>query len=604
MRRFGFGGGSERSVPEPPARARCEFAETLVAVPARFVRVDAERYLAVLLSTGNTAVFDELEAALWSELRRPATVSELQRRMIALEWGPDSVAEIAQYIEPLVEAGYVETLTRWLGRFSRWEERPAPRVSAYAVPTKDRPETLARALSAWKPLLLRDGMPDVLIADDSARRASATRAVGEAFARSYPGRVCLIDERARRIVRDVVSSVDQQCARFAVASGVDEAAFYGSNRNAILLTLAGRAFVSADDDVVPVFRAFSPPDETLFMNAERDASVFWPAVELRECEEFGVALDPAVWEPSSILGGAVRELVSRVDRCDFSTIDDALVRDTLAVDSRVAAVTLCYWGDSGMRSPQHLLAARSTIHSGSLNEERYERLATSRYGLCAHERMTIGRGPFFGGLVAYDARNVLPPFSPRGRGEDALWRSCLSAFHPRLAVAYPPFAVGHFPDNRGAYDRSEITRWQPRLNDVLTLLVRLFGNELGPSAGYETVGSRFVALATGPENEARATFAELVARAAVGRIQLIESEYDTFAGEPAGWGADCLAAIEYLRTLLESPGFWVPYDIPDGERGLREYVERFGTLLAAWPSIFAAARERSDEIIAAGVIAV
>ena len=603
MRRYDSDRGSGRRVPEPPAGPGD--AETLVAVPTRFVRMDAERYLAVLLSTGNTAVLDELEVALWSELRRPAMVAELQHRMLALEWDRDSVAEIARYVEPLVEAGYVETLTGWLGRFSRWEARPAPRVSAYAVPTKDRPETLDRALTAWKPVLLRDGVPDVLIADDSARRASETRAIAEAYARSYPGRVCLVDERVRKIVRDALSSVDEQCARFAVASGADEGAFFGSNRNAILLALAGRPFVSTDDDVVPVFRAFGPHDETLFINAERDASAFWPAADLRECDGLGVVIEPAAaWNPTNALGAAVRELVARADRCDFSTIDDALVRDTLAFDSRVAAVALCYWGDSGMRSPHHLLAARSSIMSDSLDDERYERLAISRYGVHAHEKTTIGRGPFFGGLVAYDARTVLPPFSPRGRGEDALWRSCLSVFHPRLAVAYPPFAVGHFPEIRRAYDRSDIIRWLPRLNDVLTLLVRLFAKELGRSADYSTVGSQLVALATGPANEARATLAELVVRAMVGRIEMIESEYAAFMGEPAGWGEDCLAAIEYVRTLLGSPGFWVPHDIPDGERGLLEYVERFGTLLSAWPDIFSAARERSEEIIAAGVITV
>lgn len=588
----------DASVPDSDAAADPD--SELIAVPARSVRTDRETCVVIRSEDGATESLSAVELGVLRALSIPCDTEQLEDRLAEQGWDNTALEDVPALVGELRERGLVVEFVDWIKRYPDAEPRPAPGISALAVPTKDRPEMLDRALAAWIENLHDRATPDIVIADESDRRSADVRAVAERHATAYAGRVYLLDAAFRARLAEKLPAEARFALGFPSGRGKDEGVVRtGVNRNTILLALAGRAAMSVDDDVLPVYREFDDADSGIVVNADLRPHDIVAAADLSECENLGVRSPRDGYAlHAELLGRSCREVIGSGHARIESPVDPEFVARYLSESSRVAVVASGYWGDLGTSAPFYLLDARDRTDAEAFDEDRYEQCAESTAGMRGVPATSIGAGSFVGGQVSFDARSVLPPFSPRGRNQDGLWSVCLSALHPAGIAAYPSISIKHAPADARKPDRDALVRWNPRVNDLLILLVNSFRAGLRPGDdAYRVIGSGIAGLGSGPRGEFRAYLAELVAHAFAGRIAALEAQYGLFSGQPAAWGEDCIAAIEYARIQLEKPGFWLPADGPRDEDEFAGFVRSFGDAISAWPEAFAAAKAAAGELL-------
>lgn len=464
------------------------------------------------------------------------------------------------------------------------------RLSSFAWPTRDRPSVLRRGLEAWRSALAEGGFgtPDLLVADDSAIEVGSTLSVAQEAAASYPGKVLLLDKafgkRLAETLGGELGGEAGEAASFALGIGRDsEAAIgrYGAARNLILLALAGRAFAMSDDDVLPEFRQSGDASEQAFESETPDPTIMAPYSDEAELE----SLSPRIAKfPGDLYG----QLLG----AGYTAESGGLARS-------VAALCFGSWGDSGLPASRYLLSGRAAAQEFIYEDEAaYEAAMCGRSLYRAAPAVSVG-GTFFMGMhTALDARGLLPPFSPIGRGEDGLWGAMLRFLHPDLAIAYAPLAVRHAPSEARQASREAALAFSFRLNDLLLYLLLEGGIREGTQAeAYAALGSDLEELSRRPAPAFCRALAELRSRVAESRIAILDAALAAYDGEPGFWARDVREARARAALELEREDFILPDDFADGAPALQDYVGNLGRLISAWPSIFGAAARLSPELL-------
>ncbi len=579
--------------------------------------------IAALGPDGDVILLDPAEASFLRVLKRPCPPLSIGERLRQVGWDDEGLAEAAAMYGRLEARGLIRSLGDIVEGARRVEgdadaDASGPGIACLAIPTRDRPETLARALGAWSAALEAQAeggaMPDLVVADDSVRDPGATRRVVEAHSHGHRGKVRLLDAASRRDLAKALSPAGGPSVDFALGldSGMRGLGQYGAARNFALLANAGRTLAMADDDILPRFALHPAAAAGLALCARPDPSTIRPFADRAGLEEWarparGSALDPHL----AYLGRGVRSLLFTqhtldLGQADATTLELAFRGGARAAQARVAAITFGTWGDSGIPTNRYLLALRDAVEAGGggvYEAGAYEAALAQRTifrgPLCA----TLGGKSFMGGHISLDARGLLPPFSPAGRDEDGLWGFCLGLLEPSLMIAYPAEAVLHDPPFARESRREEALRWDLWLNEALRVLLAVLsgGKEVGADA-YVTLGRRLASLARGPRLAFRRALAEASTNSMAARVGLLEQALSRHGGEPAAWAKDVESAIGLLTARLGEPRFWLPREFDGVDRGEAEdalagYVARFGGLLEAWPAIFAAAVEASPAIL-------
>lgn len=619
----------------PRARKRCADSappaavllvpgpEALVAAPLGYLATGWGDGVVAIGHDGDARILDTAEVSVLQALARPCVPEELARRFLEHGWDSDDLGQAAGIVQRLGLRGMVYTLGGLVeaSRSRHLPDSAGPRqgsgLGLLAIPTKDRPGTLEGALNAWRSalgagdgsIINGTGFPAIMVSDDSVNEASPTQAVVRSFAASYTGSTLFLDHAARIALAEALVPAGGRAAAFALGleGGPAGLSRYGAARNMILLASAGRAVALADDDMLPDFRTHPDASSGLALSSEPDPTVIRPFADRRELEDWLALAEGKVESPHPlILGRSAREVLLESGQIDLGKADASLLESALGSESRIAALCFGTWGDSGIPANHYLLALRGLVDPRApevYESSNYEAAISGRMIFRSTLCTTIGGKAFMGGHIALDARSLLPPFGPCGKGEDGLWGFSLGIFHQELMIAYPSTAMLHVPPDARSSTRGEALRWDLWLNETLRVLLGLLASrhENGEAA-YTALGGRLRAIASGPLPAFRSALAEASARSIVARIILLERTLGEHNGEPAVWAADMEAAITALTSRLEAPRFWLPREFESlepyqAETVLAGHCVRFGELLQAWPGLFESASRLGPELL-------
>lgn len=440
----------------------------------------------------------------------------------------------------------------------------------FSIPTRDRTEILLPGLVAWgEGLRAANKEAEFLVWDSSS---DGGRALAQGLPRlAFADRIHLFDRSLRKdFVRELSSALGEDLAFALGSEGIP--GLYGSSRNALLLLGAGKPFAFLDDDVRPEFRL---PRDFLEDPLESECADPTSIHPYASDEELAALAGPIQGLPA----GAYDFLEAPPDGQD-------------SFDRPPAALNFGSWGDMGMPGARYLLSARLQVDSRVYEEgTAYELALAGREAFRSVSAPTAG-GLFFMPMHALlDARSLLPPFSPRGRGEDMLWGVSLGVLHPERTLAYSPWSVHHCPPGRISGGRAEAVAWVPRINDLL-----IFELARGQGRGYGDLGGDILErYGSGPEMS-EGFYRDLLERAGRARMAGLERLLSGFDAQPEAWARDLESSLASIAEALGKGTLALPVEFGAYE-DLAAYLAGFGRLLQAWPEIWQEALKLGPEFL-------
>lgn len=471
----------------------------------------------------------------------------------------------------------------------------SPPLTRIAIPTRDRPRYLARAVESYAANGAAHGRPASFLIADDARNASANAALGILLTR-IDCRIERVDRAERERLVDRLAcraGVAQDLIRFALLGEDTYRQTYGAARNTLLLLTAGTRSVQVDDDTVCRPVAAPHVERELVLTSEDATDYTYASDRAGLLESLQPADTDFLGAHEALLGQRVHDLVAAADRLLsgaagprlFETAPSATVAATFAGTYGDAASTnsfyrLLHTGDAFDR-----LTAREAFYHEAMQTRDMARFAC---------RPTVtDRGSLMTLNVGLDGQRLLPPFLPVLRNEDAVFGTLLTTcfrgsfrgFAPGCPVFHDP------PDERPPLSAA----FHPTTGaGIVNLLIREAAVEIATdeAAALRAVGARLegVGLAT-PER-----FVAHVRRRclldAQGRLRRTQRALDTRPDGPAYWRADLERyRADVLRAASENQLAFVGMNGESEAARMQELVVQFGRLLQAWPALFEAARE-------------
>ncbi|HEY5933029.1 MAG TPA: hypothetical protein VIU61_00245 [Kofleriaceae bacterium] len=461
--------------------------------------------------------------------------------------------------------------------------------------TRDRPVLLRRAVaSAFVHARVHERSPRLLVVDDSIDRNATLDAL-----RSLRVEVSYVGHDEKVAI----------CARLAASTGVPRAVVElglfgdaalgfsaGANRNALLLASAGRAVLGLDDDMCCEL-AVAPGDgdrPLTLSNGEPTAMWFYGdrvermhAVRRRNDVDLLAAHE-------ALLG---RDLASLVKDGEPAGTEH-FARELQHGYGRVAISVSGVHGDCGLSSPLPYLMKGGATRERLLAD--YERHRVAREILRVVEAPAITRRAFcMTGAIGLDHRELLPPFLPVGRGEDGVFATTLRLCDPFGFIGLVPVAVLHDPQGGRTFDPGALVR-AFRVSDCVQLLSQAapFGDpRQGLAARLWTLGRYLVDLASRPWAELIERLREQHGRQLTHHLPACEAMLAEHPDAPVAWRRDLsrhlVSAVGWARSMDDFlPSELGELPVADARARFQRLLLGYGELLAAWPTLVAAARNQ------------
>jgi hypothetical protein len=388
-----------------------------------------------------------------------------------------------------------------------------------------------------------------------------------------------------RFVNLLSADFDPELLRFALFTGAGEDR-YGCNRNAIALASAGGMFLSTDDDVL-----------------------CRPAI--RDDYSRGVAFSGKPFPVESVFYRDRDTLLSRVSPVDRDVVGEHLRflgRDGTAFPAlgefpqggRVLLSMPGSYGDSGFARARAVLALDGKGRE-ELMAAGYESCRLSREVVRIPGRDVVGGSMSFMSLHSgFDARGLLPPFFPMGRNEDAFFSLLLRICRQGSLSAFPGFGVFHDPPECRAFAEGSQVDYAPCLIDVMMAVAVSFAPSRAvrdPGERMRSLGESFSCVGTMGADDFAAFAHESWSAGAALYDSMLEGLLSEYRGEPLSWAEDVRAHLARVNALLaDPPALFGPLGCGFSLDVAKAQFAEFGSLLIAWPDIFA----RSRELNAAG----
>jgi len=491
--------------------------------------------------------------------------------------------------------------------------KPPPQIATVGVVTANRIDELERCLTSFMENGKAFGRTnDFVVMDDSlsAEVSDATRQMLMELKNKFDFQISYggLEEKQRFAEALIAESrVSKEVVDFALFAQEHVGFSGGKNRNALLLHTAGDMFYSSDDDAVCRL-ALPPEEEQSELNPDELREMKWWFFADRQS-----AFDWARFVEEDLLGIHEQLLGKELCECVTSLNDievlnfdqlDGLSLRAFSGTTRVMATFTGLIGDSGAPIP----AAYRQLGDSSLerllrSHTDYFLASKSRVVFRSVSRPRIGRLTNYNTTaMAFDNRDLLPPFIPVGRGEDYLFAHTLRYCFDGALVGDLPWAILHAPPEVRIFSPGAA---QEAVSGVqLAGLVwacitnRTFwpGVKDGPER-MRAIGNYLMELGSLPLAE----FEELVRvhlwQIQSGQITSLERRLDSHASPPDYWAEDIHKQVEALREAMTNPDYVVPLDLrlerdmDEARRLSQQFVWKFGQLLDAWPEMVETAKK-------------
>jgi hypothetical protein len=482
-------------------------------------------------------------------------------------------------------------------------------IGTIGIPTYGRPEGLRRCLSSYMENARQHGRTaDFVVADNSDSPAvqeqnrSALRELSAKFGMTaaYCGPAeceSYIDSLA------AASAVPKRVVEYALRNTDPRIRSAAANRNLLLLHGAGNAFFGADDDTTAelyqdehaggAFGLSSAPFPPV-LKVVPDAAHLDAAVRKIDGDLIGFH--------QRYLGRRAADLLSeaRPAGVDFENVGPALVTRLLKGQGRCSVTWMGIVGDPGMTNPApFLFAAGPEFDAFVATEAGYRQACVNRHIFRGARAPVLTDAPFCQTVaLAYDARDLLPPFAIGPWGAEILFGFFLRTISPESLLMYLPQAIRHAPWTARQFEPEDLWRHAGTFT-FASLVIGLISRspylslKSDPAENLRSLGQYLMSAArmslTDFEEAVRVQqMASMAASAQAAEMRLRQRNRT-----PAYWAQDVERnQAEMLRAMKERD-LWMPDAVlavePDPERAAtatREFVFRLGELLWYWPSLW------------------
>ena len=484
-------------------------------------------------------------------------------------------------------------------------DEPGRHITAIGIPTRDRPESLARALASYAENARRyERDVRFVVADDSRSadvQAENRQRLGD-VAERYNADVRYLDRAARADFAEALArraDVPPEVARFGLLGDERFRLTYGAARNTLLLSTAGEVSLQVDDDTVCELRA-APETTPGLAVSSKGASAFWH-FEDRDAALAATPLADADFLAlhETLLGRPPATCAAEVKyaNLDLNEVGYATLRYAAVPEAQVRVTFAGAVGDSATTSPAYLLYLRgASLRRATQTEAAYRMAKQTRQLLRAPTQATItDGGPCMTTNIGLDGRALLPPFLPVLRNEDGLFGSMLRA-------CFKHAFRGHLAGRVLLHDPPE-----PRKNhghiafepygagSVLMHLISAFGAQPHSETVLQALGVHLQDIGAAPS----ADFAEYVRvlcfQDASSKMRRLRQRLEKERSGPAYWVEDVRRYLSTVQQAMEENRLAPVLDGGEQQTMVQELICRFGELCAHWPALWEAALELRAE---------
>lgn len=482
------------------------------------------------------------------------------------------------------------------------------------IPTNTRPNALRRCLWGLLHNLNYYGhSPRIVIADGTSieTELSSNRNIVKEVSKAWAGDILLTGRQEKRemLNRFLAAGLEKEILDFGL-EGLGELGLstLGANRNVLLLSTAGDAFLSVDDDIEFRF-AYSPR-----FNQGKE---FWSGRSLFEDDATELdfyqnreSLESSVKLSDIDFVGAHEGLLGRnIETLGFSHMAGEHGEKVSDSCSGKVLITLngtvgdCCWG-----TPSEYLFIDGVSFKRLISSERgYLKATTSRNVFRAAPSLRVANcaGSLIGAAFGADGRSTLPPFVPVGRGSDVIFGQLMERLHPFQWFGHFPWAILHTPIESRQFWPGEILR-SAATTDVKGMFCGLLSSlpsnkDLTADCIIRNTGRALIEIGNQPLPEFRATLRECKNRSARKEILALETRLDQDYSSVPSCARDIRNYIRLLRQGQEHPTAGIPAEIIfrfNEERAVhwaQRIVFLYGRLLYAWPEIIQVALTLRNE---------
>jgi hypothetical protein len=523
-------------------------------------------------------------------------------------------AAVRRVLEGLAARGLLITDDAFLLRFSRSEAEVLAPPTAIFVRACDRPAQLERLLQSLQAHGRRFGSSyRVVVVDDSAaaeavrEHARLLRQFGEA---SGAATVHIDAARWQAIAADLGRALPEHAGaldalllrdpRYRGRRGG------GTGKNLIGLLAAGERYLLLDDDFVFPLRRHPEYRPGLALDGQA-----WAVRAFGSSEQALAAGDEPDSDPLALqlalCGATLAGALGKVEGFELSraALQGLAPSRTPALrpDARVALTINGHRGAAGASGLTWLFMLDAVGRAGlTADPATYPALRDDPAVWFGTRQFLLGGGSNFTPF-AVDNRRLLPPTSPFGRGEDALFNALVRLAQGDAQLLDTPYAIGHAQEGRR--DRGALLG-KPDLPDVNLCLAELARHVAGDLYAAEApprlalFAARVDDLAGGSDATVQSYLTEYLGYRRSTAVEHLQQAAAAAGPAPAYWADDLRAMIEANgRAVAERapPRFAGWPEQASGADCVAAFRRETGVLsagLRAWPAAWEVALEQRE----------
>ncbi|MDA8752772.1 hypothetical protein N9M39_01290 [Halieaceae bacterium] len=529
---------------------------------------------------------------------------------------------VIQVLTSVRDAGMMLTADDVLARINSVTDASDRAPTRVFIITCDRPAAVNRLLDS----LLRAGSlsnHDQLVLVDDSRQAANQAENREAVARfnlSAARSMLYVGAEAQAtLLTGLVQRLPDQEAGIRFLIDRERWAnqpSYGLARNICLLLSVGYRAIVLDDDILcqAVRSPMKEPGLAFGSIKDRPAFFFGSEQELMQ-NAVDAGVNPLSGH-ADVLGLPLHEAVSKLQHNTVTSDQlrgaNAAFLNTLSAGSPVLVTQCGSWGDPGVGNGHWVLyldpysIGRMLDAPGGLSGAIQNRLCGLNFS-----RPTISKAAVMSQMTGLDNSQLLPPYFPAFRGEDALFASMVTWLHPDSAVVNCDWAVPHLPleqrEERGA--RAPIAA-QGGLGTLARYLSDQVDFRSGASAETRlaSLTSHFRTYAESTDGALEQAFRAELAREHAAQLQVISRQMQLAPQlESQNWQAYLQRALDEVNQAMataHSLGELAAGSEPDGFADLiLRAGSEFADALAGWVAVREVSKLAADALMNSGTLA-
>jgi hypothetical protein len=522
---------------------------------------------------------------------------------------------LQEALAALLRLGYLVELEGFAGMGASVSSAGKPdRIKTLAFATRERPVELRRALESYIANTKSYGREvDFSICDDAKNRKllPVLKDVGS----STGARILYAGREEKEAFAKLLEEkgIAEEIVRFCLFGPDMPAATYGANRNALLLDTSGEMAFSADDDTIcKISRPRGLREGLRLGDSPGFMKEVWtyPTREdaykdvITENVDF-LARHEEVLAPSvaGFLQGLLKQSRPNVDA---ALLDDEFMESIASGAAKVVVSVNGSIGDSGRADSTFLLFVEGESRARLLQSELHFKAAMqSREMIRSTDVLRIFESNVMGSMFfGFDNRDILPPFFPVFRSEDALWGRLIDACVSGACFAHLPWLLSHEPSGRSGYSDPHSERKDVRPYDVIAFAADNLGFKHARAGTREKIaafGTFVKQFGSMPPADFKADLRKIRATKLVNAVASCIRVLDEYPSSPLYWRDAIQKTLKFYEESLKVSDTAIPPDMLKGRSEdeaieiYRNLIFRFGELLVWWPYIMNATKELKEQ---------